>query len=102
MNNLDKALEDFDRAIALDEILIISLCNDRGLVLNELGWYAEAITSFERGLHENLNRYRLLYNIAVTVACWKGHLNVQTYIETARYALLASWVLTYVALQFMG
>lgn len=90
MNHLSEALADFDHAITLDQTLINSLCNDRGMVLSELGRYAEAIESYEQGLEKNLNRYGLLYNIAVAMARWRGLSNAQTHIEMARSALLSA------------
>lgn len=90
MNHLSEALADFDHAITLDQTLISSLCNDRGMVLSELGRYAEAIESYEQGLEKNLNRYGLLYNIAVAMARWQGLPNAQTHIDMARSALLSA------------
>ncbi len=90
MSHLNEALEDFGRAITLDETLANSLCNDRGTVLSELGRYAEAIESYEQGLKGDLNRYGLLYNIAITMARWKGLSSAQTYVDIARSALLAA------------
>jgi len=84
MGQYQKALTDFDKAIALGG----DHYNTRGFVLSNLGRYEEALRDYEYELKKNPSSPNILYNIAVVMVRWKGLPDAQSYVEKARQALL--------------
>ncbi|MBI1923677.1 tetratricopeptide repeat protein [Candidatus Poribacteria bacterium] len=93
MGRYEEALVDADGAIALDGTIVSHWRGERGLLLNYLGRYAEAIACCEKALQENPDDHIALYSLAVAKACWKGRSEAQAEIDKTQ-AVLQSLVNT--------
>ena len=90
MSNHEKALIDFDRAIALDQTIFVKNWRiERGLLLNYAHRYAEAIACCQQRLDEEPNDSTAWYCIAVAKAHWQGLAKAKSEIERSRAALLS-------------
>jgi tetratricopeptide (TPR) repeat protein len=82
-----EAIEELDRAMALNEDIRLRSYNNRGLLLSYLGRFPEAVENYERELNlptQSRPNVYIFYNIAVAKACWLGLENAKTDIEKAR------------------
>lgn len=92
IKSYDKALIDFDRAIALDRTILVKNWQiEKGLILCYDGQYSEAIACCEQRLQQVADDATALYCIAVSKARWQGFDKAASEIERSRTALLAQW-----------
>ncbi len=92
MKCYEKALTDFDRAIALDETIFVKNWQiERGLILCYDGQYSQAIACCDSRLQQAPHDTTALYCIAVAKARWQGLDKAKSEIERARAALLSKW-----------
>jgi tetratricopeptide (TPR) repeat protein len=87
LGRYEESLEDYNRAVKYNKNN--HLYNERGLAFSYLKLYKEAVEIYQEGLKENPEDLAFLYNVAVTIARWKGPLEAAEYINAARTALVA-------------
>ncbi len=87
LGRYEESLEDYNRAVKHNRNN--PLYNERGLALSYLERYKEAVEIYQEGLKEDPENLALLYNVAITIARWKGPLEAEKYINVARTALVA-------------
>jgi ectoine hydroxylase-related dioxygenase (phytanoyl-CoA dioxygenase family) len=76
----ERALLELEQIVAPDDFLLATILNDRGLALAALGRYEEAvgcymsaISATDAGAGLDIDaRVSCEYNLAVSLACWKG------------------------------
>ena len=92
MKRYDKALTDFDRAIALDKTIFVKNWRiERGLLLNYGSKYNEAISCCQQRLQEDPRDSTAWYCIAVAKARCQGLVAAKSEIERSRTVLLSMW-----------
>ena len=92
MKCYEKALTDFDRAIAFDETIFVKNWQiERGLILCYDGQYSQAIACCEQRLQQAPHDSTALYCIAVAKACWQGLDKAKSEIERSRAVLLSKF-----------
>ncbi len=90
MKRYQKALIDFDRAIAFDKTIFIKNWQiERGLILCYDGQYSQAIACCQQRLQQAPDDTTALYCIAIAKACWQGLDKAKSEIERSRTALLS-------------
>jgi len=92
MKCYEKALTDFDRAIALEETVFVkNWLIERGLILCYDGQYSQAIACCDQRLQQVPHDSTALYCIAVAKARWQGLDKAKSEIERSRSTLLSKW-----------
>ena len=92
IKSYDKALIDFDRAIALDRTIFVKNWQiEKGLIFCYDGQYSDAIACCEQRLQQVSDNTTALYCIAVAKARWQGVDKAASEIERSRTALLSQW-----------
>lgn len=88
LKSYNKALTDFNHALQINPRYAWALAR-RGEIYQRMGRYEDALTDFKRAIDIKPDGYIILYDIAVTIARWKGIAEAQAEIDAARSALLA-------------
>jgi tetratricopeptide (TPR) repeat protein len=86
----EKHLGDLETALTLDDDADPELMNQKGLCLNSLGRYEEALVCFEQCLSINSNDYSAAYNAAIAVVKSRGAARGQDEIQRAESCLKAN------------
>lgn len=92
IKSYDKALIDFDRALAFDRTIFVKYWQiEKGLIFCYDGQYSNAIACCEQRLQQVSDDTTALYCIAVAKARWQGVDKAASEIERSRTALLSQW-----------